>query len=223
MTRLLDLKSGLYIGSLNGGTFLDAKKVLVVNHDGEARAFKGDGTPVKLWQSDKLVGYQRININKHLPPENVYKPDTKPVVQINMEFIPLDQRVKLCYVEPETDSPRVFFTTRDLKDQWGDDWNDAPYEHNAGHPYTWHASETNPKQEYDIYVMRVWKNELKDPADIKQPNSWISVDRINDLEQPWLLGRGVAIWAGTTAYDFLQLLEKGGGKVVEELKLEPRR
>ena len=42
----------------------------------------------------------------------------------------------LCYV----DEPWAYFTTQDLDKQWGDDWNDAPYEHNAGTPYEpcWH-------------------------------------------------------------------------------------
>lgn len=42
----------------------------------------------------------------------------------------------LCYVR----SPWAYFTTRPLFEQWGDDWNDAPYEHNAGEPYDpcWH-------------------------------------------------------------------------------------
>ena len=30
---------------------------------------------------------------------------------------------------------RLFFTNADLKEQWGDDWNDAPYDCNAGWPY----------------------------------------------------------------------------------------
>lgn len=29
----------------------------------------------------------------------------------------------------------AYFTDIDLKDQWGDDWDDAPYEHNAECPY----------------------------------------------------------------------------------------
>ena len=37
----------------------------------------------------------------------------------------------LCYV----DGSRCYFTTQDLEKQWGDDWNDAPYEYNAGEPY----------------------------------------------------------------------------------------
>lgn len=44
----------------------------------------------------------------------------------------------LCYV----DGPWAYFTTQPLEDQWGDDWDDAPYEHNAGEPYPpcWHNS-----------------------------------------------------------------------------------
>ena len=37
----------------------------------------------------------------------------------------------LCYV----DGWQAYFTTRKLSDQWGDDWDNAPYEHNAGIPY----------------------------------------------------------------------------------------
>ena len=38
---------------------------------------------------------------------------------------------KLCYIEKNF----AYFTTQDLEKQWGDDWDDAPYEHNAGTPY----------------------------------------------------------------------------------------
>lgn len=52
---------------------------------------------------------------------------------------------KLCYINGST----AYFTTLSLDDQWGDDWDDAPYEHNAGTPYSpcWHnypASRNNP-------------------------------------------------------------------------------
>ena len=45
----------------------------------------------------------------------------------------------LCYVY----GPWAYFTSRPLSEQWGDDWNDAPYEHNAGEPYgpCWHNEE----------------------------------------------------------------------------------
>ena len=42
----------------------------------------------------------------------------------------------LCMV----DYGQVYFTTQDLALQHGDDWGNAPYEHNAGDPYKpcWH-------------------------------------------------------------------------------------
>ena len=44
----------------------------------------------------------------------------------------------LCYV----DGPWAWFTTQKLFDQWGDDWDDAPYECNAGDPYSY-CEQTN--------------------------------------------------------------------------------
>lgn len=44
---------------------------------------------------------------------------------------------KLCYIESSGSGGTAYFTTNDLDRQWGDDWNDAPYEHNAGSPYEW--------------------------------------------------------------------------------------
>ena len=41
------------------------------------------------------------------------------------------KEAKLCFV----DDNFAYFTTRELSKQWGDDWDDAPYEHNAGYPY----------------------------------------------------------------------------------------
>ena len=45
-------------------------------------------------------------------------------------------KYKLCYVQ----NNKAFFTTQNLEDQWGDDWDDIPYEHNSGYPYEpcWH-------------------------------------------------------------------------------------
>jgi hypothetical protein len=39
----------------------------------------------------------------------------------------------LCYI----DGSWAYFTTQNLKDQWGDDWDDAPFDCNAGEPYRW--------------------------------------------------------------------------------------
>lgn len=48
---------------------------------------------------------------------------------------------RLCYVEGDW----AYFTTQPLDKQWGDDWDDAPYEHNAGEPYypCWHNHPAN--------------------------------------------------------------------------------
>ena len=54
---------------------------------------------------------------------------------------------------------RLFFTNADMKDQWGDDWNDAPYDCNAGWPYdtTYYEDENGKWQrtEHTILVLNV--------------------------------------------------------------------
>lgn len=42
------------------------------------------------------------------------------------------QTFKLCYVHHN-----ILYFTDSFEKQWGDDWDDAPYEHNAGEPYEW--------------------------------------------------------------------------------------
>ena len=45
-------------------------------------------------------------------------------------------KYKLCYVKDNI----ALFTTQSLSKQWGDDWDDATFEHNADKPYSpcWH-------------------------------------------------------------------------------------
>lgn len=64
---------------------------------------------------------------------------------------------RLCYVE----GAWAYFTTQALDEQWGDDWDDAPYESNAGHPYEpcWHNSPTGLAQENG----RGWKPGTETP------------------------------------------------------------
>lgn len=67
----------------------------------------------------------------------------------------------LCYVE----GCWAFFTTKPLSDQWGDDWNDAPYEHNAGRPYgpCWH---NEPKNRNDQKSKRGFKPGTQTPLEV---------------------------------------------------------
>lgn len=80
----------------------------------------------------------------------------------------------------ETSTHYAFFTPKSLDEQWGDDWNDAPYEHNAGWPYDSDIVEVNENnvatriEEYDI---------LKVPFAIKSYNYALPCD--NHLNSPW--------------------------------------
>lgn len=66
----------------------------------------------------------------------------------------------LCYV----DDKFAYFTTQELAKQWGDDWDDAPYEHNAGEPYgpCWH---NEPEHRNSNKSGRGWKRGTKTPLD----------------------------------------------------------
>lgn len=65
---------------------------------------------------------------------------------------------RLCYI----DGPWAYFTTQPVAEQWGDDWDDAPYEHNAGDPYEpcWH---NEPKHRYDPSAKRGLKPGTQTP------------------------------------------------------------
>jgi len=77
----------------------------------------------------------------------------------------------LCYV----DLPWLYFTDN-MEKQWGDDWNDAPYEHNAGTPYEY---ETNVIK-IAVYINNLW---LDSPCD---KGRCMSVEEINKAGYPWL-------------------------------------
>lgn len=68
---------------------------------------------------------------------------------------------KLCYVA----SNFAYFTTLPVEDQCGDDWDDAPYEHNAGTPYhpCWHNEpihRNNPREK------RGWRAGTTTPMEV---------------------------------------------------------
>ena len=141
---------------------------------------------------------------------------------------------RLCYV----DAPWAYFTTQELEKQWGDDWNDAPYEHNAGEPYRPHKELSVPirNEKCDVvewcktseYVDDVpgweikkvaFEGSLETPSSIHGYNSPWSVEQINRGAVAWLQDRygysDVVIPAGTTLEDFKKLVAKAGGKVYE--------
>jgi len=124
---------------------------------------------------------------------------------------------RLCYV----DGPWAWFTTAELKDQWGDDWNDAPYEHNAEQPYAWREGmkcrDGSDKPPYELFRV-AWNGPLETP-DEWHSNSPYSVEDINAGAVAWLAtaryasGPKIAIQAGTLFPDFVRLVEAAGGTV----------
>lgn len=119
--------------------------------------------------------------------------------------------LKLCYVK----EPWAYFTTQDLDKQWGDDWNDAPYEHNAGEPYA-----HNPaldKERWEICKV-AYDGDFETPCtDVR--NSSFSVQQINAGAIAWLRtsrwqsGKSTVIPAGTELSEFIKLVSRCGGTV----------
>jgi len=122
--------------------------------------------------------------------------------------------LRLCYVSDSL----AYFTTRALDKQWGDDWNDAPYEHNAGSPYTHRAGEPYPYRVASVYWAGPWS-----PPCSNHFNSPWSVEQINKLAVPWLMADEYSnmsadlrtVWAGTTLDEFRWIITTGGGCVSE--------
>jgi len=125
----------------------------------------------------------------------------------------MNEKAKLCYVK----LPIVWFTT-DFANQWGDDWNDAPYEHNAGDPYPPRGGRS-----YELFQVAIFVNPfttcIRTPADENYPNSPWSVKDINNGAVPWLRFMDtelsppktfLSIMAGTSYAKFRALLIKYG-------------
>lgn len=117
---------------------------------------------------------------------------------------------KLCYVDP--DEPKAYFTS-DWEHQWGDDWNDRPYEHNAGIPYC--SYQDNNGIERDIPIKMVF---FDLPGWYEMPcsntdNSRYSVEDINNHRVPWISLDGHYIFAGISYTNFVKQIEELGGTI----------
>lgn len=127
----------------------------------------------------------------------------------------------LCYISGN----EAYFTTRELSKQWGDDWNDAPYEHNAGTPYGFSKSDAekgiDPWNVYEVY----FEVDLETPCD-NELNSQYSVQDINNFAVPWLRSgkysesKMINIYAGTPLLYFCnRIIECGGAIMVPTSKV----
>lgn len=131
--------------------------------------------------------------------------------EANYEWIPFDD-------EDETIHYQAYFTPIDLKDQWGDDWDDAPYEYNAEEPYDDYWDGNGAKHEINIYVVHFTvpkevEKTLLMPCDFCVGNygSCVSVSQINSGMVAWMYASesyktcdGFAIQAGTKLNEFVE-------------------
>lgn len=131
----------------------------------------------------------------------------------------MNAQAQLCYAE----LPFVWFTTN-LAEQWGEDWNAAPYEHNAERPY---PPDPSRGRDYELFRVAIFANPYKHqlfvPEDGHYNSPW-SVEDINGGAVPWLrladigwdpLTIGV-VMAGTTYTDFRGFVAQHGLLIWEE-------
>ena len=109
----------------------------------------------------------------------------------------------------------AYFTPLELKDQWGDDWDGSPYEHNAGAPYDSIHDKMNSyggRKEYEIIKVPFYVDDW-----VYQPKEWGGysspwcVRDINGGAVAWLYregtqrkssGEAIAVHAGVTPFEF---------------------
>lgn len=120
----------------------------------------------------------------------------------------------LCYCEEGW----AWFTTCPLDKQWGDDWNDAPYEHNAGLPYEW--ATYRDVEPYEL-VKVAWDGPFMLPGH-EHLNSPFSVEAINRGDIAWLrpdyyADFKIPIPAGTTLTSFIEIVKTAGGNVYRKV------
>lgn len=125
----------------------------------------------------------------------------------------MNPKAKLCLILNNA----AFFTEKEVSEQWGDDWGDRPYEHNAGEPY--------PDDEYGIYKV-FFEGPFETPAQKAScGNSKYSVEMINRGDIAWLAPTEdtnedndfslIPIHAGIEYCEFKRIVCQSGGQVYE--------
>lgn len=110
----------------------------------------------------------------------------------------MSKQYKLCYVWEN-----VMYFTDNFANQWGDDWNDRPYEYNSEPPYE-QVEEWTEEQNIERGRGNIRCIAFMPKFDIRQPrsgylNSPFSVEDINNGAVPWLYNeKAGALMAGAT-------------------------
>lgn len=132
----------------------------------------------------------------------------------------MKKEYRLCYV----DGQKAWFTDS-FEKQWGDDWNDKPYECNAGEPYnSW--SELIEDNE-DIFKRKYKHHQIKLKTLYFEANDWseqkpcdmgrFSVEDINKGTVAWVHTDKFNILAGTEIEEFIKIIKENGGKIYMEV------
>lgn len=129
----------------------------------------------------------------------------------------MEKKFYLCYIDNDTN--KAYFTS-DWDNQSGDDWNDRPYDCNAGTPYehNYNAPEQGAENGRGIYPTIEHKKlvfEFNDRWDVHQPyeSGNFSVDDINRGVIAWLWGENFTIPAKTEYENFIKIVEENGGTI----------
>lgn len=130
------------------------------------------------------------------------------------------ENYKLCFVKNN-----CAYFTENFEKQWGDDWDDAPYEHNAGTPYEYDydAPEQGVENGCGIYPkINIKKVYFEIPYSYNLPctgylNSPYSVDDINKRKSvAWIHCNKFTIHAETSLKDFINIIKENDGKIYLE-------
>ena len=129
------------------------------------------------------------------------------------------EEYKLCYI----DNNKAWFTNN-FEKQWGDDWDDRPYECNAGYPYDYWSELIEDNE--DIFKRKWKKHEIKHKTLYFETEDWnekkpcdmenFSVEDINKKVVAWLHTDKYNIFAGTTYEEFIKVIEENGGRIFIE-------
>lgn len=132
----------------------------------------------------------------------------------------MKKEYRLCYV----DGQKAWFTDN-FEKQWGDDWNDKPYECNAEEPYD-HWNELIEDNE-DIFKRKYKHHQIKLKTLYFETDDWseqkpcdmgrFSVEDINKGTIAWVHTDKFNILAGTEIEEFIKIIKENGGKIYMEV------
>lgn len=116
---------------------------------------------------------------------------------------------RLCFIKGN-----VLYFTDNFEKQWGDDWDDAPYEHNAEGPYEYEDGWPEYKNEHRGHIRYIWY--IPKSCDLQEAylrHQDISVEEINKGIVPWLTNGWngkQGLYAGATMEEALKWLTVAG-------------